>query len=398
MLTALNENGDLISLSDNPEEKQMISQCQNKTFYCPQCKEQLIIKAGEIRMIHFSHKKNSKCISSFSEPESDQHLKGKKQLHHFFLLKGLETHLEYYLKELQQRPDILVKYNTQRYAIEFQCSTISRKVLSSRTNGYISKGITPVWILGGLPYHKKNGSVYELSDFHFTLASTRKGIGLSLFSYNPQKKMVYMLVGIIPLTTRKVFATLYSLPLNKLTLPFPIKLKPKPLSHLHWLKEKNQWIANKVRFGSLISDPFLKEVYTAQENPFLLPAICGIPIEFMEHFLSHPCEWQFFIYQDCIKKLKAGQIISLKYVYQKMRNRINRGDVLIRKFPLDITNNCNWEAAIAQFFLYLTELEYFYQIGEDIFKLRKQLYRPKTNEEAVELEKEMYRRLASSKT
>ncbi|MCM3110451.1 competence protein CoiA [Lederbergia lenta] len=388
MLTALNELGDIISLAESYEEKALMRMRSNKSFYCPQCMEPLIIKAGNIRVTHFSHKKNSMCTTSFSDPESEQHLKGKKDLQYFFSNKGLETHLEYYLKDLRQRPDLLVAYKTNKYAIEFQCSVISRKILTNRTSGYISEGIKTIWIYGGLPYHKRYGSIYELTDFHFSLAMVRNNIGLSILSYYPKNKTLYILGGIIPITTRKVYATLYSLKLKNLTLPFNIRSKPNNISSAIWLKEKYQWIANKVRFGTLQNDLFLKAVYTAGENPFLLPTICGIPTKHMENFYSHPCEWQFYIYQDCILKLKVGQKISLKYVNQRVRNRINHGNILIRTFPMQ--TNTNWETTVEQFFISLTELEYFLKIGEDLFELLKQIPVPKTQEKIAELEESMY--------
>lgn len=387
MLTALNKHGNLISLVEHVEEEVLTTMRRN-SFYCPQCNESLILKAGKIRIMHFSHKKNSVCTTFFSEPESEQHLQGKKDLHQTFLNIGLETQLEYYIRDLRQRPDLLVSYKSDKFAIEYQCSPISRKVLTDRTNGYNSKGMTPIWIIGGFPYHKRHGSIYDLTDFHFSMAMLRKNIGLSILSYHPFNKTLYILYGIIPITARKVYATLYSLKQENFTLPFHIQSKPQKMSGTTWLKEKNQWIANKVRFGTLLKDSFLKAVYIAGENPFQLPVICGLPTKHMENFYSHPCEWQFYIYQDCIIKLKVGQKISLKYIYQRIRNRIKRGDIVIRIFPLQSLTN--WEAAIQQYFKILVQLGYFSQIGEDLFELLKQIVIPKALEETVEMEQNLY--------
>lgn len=389
MLTAVDESGMIISLAEKIEKDEILKWRRNKSFFCPLCNEKLLIKAGEIRIVHFSHKKNSNCTSAFAEPESIQHLEGKRDLHQFFTHMGLDTSLEYYVHEIQQRPDLLVTYQNKKYAIEYQCSPISRDLLRARTNGYKEADITPIWILGGLPFHKKHSTIYELTDFLFSLAIVRDGVGLSILSYKPDNKMIYLLTGIAPITSRKVNAAIHSVPLQQLT--FPLHIQPSALNHSNrsrWIREKNKWLANKVRYGDLLKDTFLKAVYMSGENPFLLPFICGIPSVHLENFQSHPCEWQLFIYIDCLKRLQLGQKISLKFVLQKIRIRIKMRDILIRQFPLD--SSSSWEETVAKYMELLVDQEYFLRIGEDLFELIKTISVPKTHEEAVKAEEKFY--------
>ena len=154
MLTALNEKGQIMSLARSVHLSDLQVWRQTHSFYCPICQESLIMKAGEIRIPHFAHKKNSDCTSGFSEPESHQHLEGKRHLNEFFIRQGLEPSLEHYLPAIRQRPDLLVNFMGRTYAVEYQCSPLSRNSLLDRTQGYIKEGIIPLWILGGYPYQK----------------------------------------------------------------------------------------------------------------------------------------------------------------------------------------------------------------------------------------------------
>ena len=294
------------------------------------------MKAGEIRIPHFAHKNNSDCTSPFSEPESYFHLEGKKHLNHFFNSKGLTSNLEHYIPAIRQRPDLLVKYEGKSYAIEYQCSTLSRKSLKNRTQGYLNAGITSLWIIGGHPFQKKKQNIFELTDFHWSFAMPRVGFGLTLLSYHPYNRMLYLLSNITPLSPRKVFANLHTQSLKEVSLPLQFPHINQAWIKKHWLLEKKKWIEKKVRFSNIVNDTFLKNVYTSGNNPFLLPNICGLPVLAMEHIQDHPLEWQFYIYEDCLKDLNIGQRISLKYVKHKLGGRMRQGNLTRREFPLRV--------------------------------------------------------------
>ncbi|MBS4207958.1 competence protein CoiA family protein [Bacillus sp. FJAT-50079] len=388
MLTAINEKGKFVSLVRKLSEAELQDWRCNHTFYCPECKEQLTIKAGTVRIMHFSHKRNTNCVSMF-EGESELHLEGKQDLYQFFHTQGIEVYLEYYLTNRKQRPDLYVKHEGRRFAIEYQCSSIPSEQLARRSLGYENERITPLWIYGGVPYQKQlNSHTFQLSEFHFALAKQRAQKNLSILSYSPKTKRIYLLHGIIPLTTRKVHATLYSHRLFTSTIPQQISIIPRKLNPIKWKQEKNKWLSAKVRSSNLARESFIKSVYTANDNPYMLPIICGLPCYMMECFHSHPLEWQYYIYQDCLKNLIIGQKISLKYVFQKMKMRIRNGFLFVRTFPLQQYNS--WEEAVIQYFLQLVKLEYFSRIGEDLFQKLKHIQTASSYEEAIKQEYAFY--------
>ncbi len=134
MLVAINDQGQSLVLTKSLTEA-TLKQLRETNFYCPQCKEKLILKAGAIKIPHFAHTAYSNCDSSFAEGESYPHLLGKQQLFEHFHEKKYDVQLEKYLHDVQQRPDLFIR--TKRlYALEFQCSRIPIELIEKRTNGY----------------------------------------------------------------------------------------------------------------------------------------------------------------------------------------------------------------------------------------------------------------------
>lgn len=136
MLTAQNKQNQRVAARD----------AQRKApYFCPSCREQVILKRGTRMMAHFAHRPNSNC-RPFSESESQNHLTGKWQLAAYF--GSYHVELEPYIQLLAQRPDLLVKRDEHIMAVEYQCSPISADKLLQRNQGYHSYGLEVTWILG----------------------------------------------------------------------------------------------------------------------------------------------------------------------------------------------------------------------------------------------------------
>ncbi|UZN00931.1 competence protein CoiA family protein [Lysinibacillus sp. MHQ-1] len=76
-------------------------------------------------MPHFAHHTQNQCSKFFAEGESKLHLQGKIQLFEWLQKLRLKVELEPYLTELSQRPDLLVAFDNNNFALEFQCSPIT---------------------------------------------------------------------------------------------------------------------------------------------------------------------------------------------------------------------------------------------------------------------------------
>lgn len=121
---------------------------------CPGCKQKVIFRKGQHKIAHFAHVRHAEC--GFSEGETTEHLKGKKQLYHWTKQQGWSPQLETYLPQIAQRPDLLLTIHGQRVALEFQCSPLSLERMIERNQGYQKLGIRVCWLLGQ-PYQRRLG-------------------------------------------------------------------------------------------------------------------------------------------------------------------------------------------------------------------------------------------------
>ncbi|WP_267202568.1 competence protein CoiA [Limosilactobacillus kribbianus] len=142
MLVAQGENG-LILAADA---------LVKKTYYCPACREPVILRRGRCKIAHFAHHSGSHC--RLGEGETPEHLLGKTQLQAWAQQRGYRPRLEVYLPAIAQRPDLLLMVGKQQVALEFQCSPLSLRRLRERNAGYHQLGISVRWLLGA-PYRRK---------------------------------------------------------------------------------------------------------------------------------------------------------------------------------------------------------------------------------------------------
>lgn len=101
MLSALDENGRLVSLLDEIPKKQ--------AFTCPACHSPVRLRHGQIMRPHFAHVFLENC-DFYSENESDEHLQLKEGLYQS-LSQSEKVVVEAVLPELHQVADILVNDN-----------------------------------------------------------------------------------------------------------------------------------------------------------------------------------------------------------------------------------------------------------------------------------------------
>ncbi|SDI54511.1 competence protein CoiA [Natribacillus halophilus] len=146
MFTATSPSGRTVSLLMSTDHAYIDAQAH---WYCPVCQERLQLKKGHKRRPHFSHLAHSKCPSSHAE--SQRHLEGKAVLYQWLREQGADVQLEVFLPASQQRADILVKTKSGTFAIEYQCSAVSREQIRARTEDYRALGIQVIWVL---PYER----------------------------------------------------------------------------------------------------------------------------------------------------------------------------------------------------------------------------------------------------
>lgn len=158
--------------------RQEIELFRKVTWSCLSCQTPVTLKNGSQIAPHFAHRAEASC-QSFSEGESEEHLRGKALLAQWCEQDNLVYELEAYLPELQQRPDLLID---ETIALEFQCSRLPLELLVKRTENYLAHGYTVIWIFGSHFFLKKQLSQLQLA----TLAYSSQ-VGFYLWQLDGQK-------------------------------------------------------------------------------------------------------------------------------------------------------------------------------------------------------------------
>lgn len=137
MLSAYNRSGEDVSaeeveLADGP-------------FYCPACREQLILKKGRKVVAHYAHRPDSDCEYT-NEGESEEHRLAKREIRQALMgVPGVtDVRLERYLRDV--RPDVSFVLNGDLVAIEIQLSQLSLEKIEERTKAYAIRNIAVLWM------------------------------------------------------------------------------------------------------------------------------------------------------------------------------------------------------------------------------------------------------------
>ncbi|MFD1429824.1 competence protein CoiA [Lacticaseibacillus mingshuiensis] len=144
MFVAMDSKAQLVTLNDH--EQAAALRVQGGQFVCPACRMPVGVRNGAIMPAHFYHL-GPPCEAS-TEPESLQHLTGKRWLADLGAKLGYEVALETYFPSIRQRADVVWRRGEATLVLEFQCSPLNEEKLAARTRGYQQLGLTVFWVLG----------------------------------------------------------------------------------------------------------------------------------------------------------------------------------------------------------------------------------------------------------
>ncbi len=246
-------------------------------FFCPTCQASVRLKIGEINIPHFAHKTLSSC-DQFSEPESSLHLHGKLLLHDFFKRLKHTVELEKYLSAIRQRADVFVN---ERYAIEFQCSTIPVSQLLQRSDGYQRLNVHPIWIKGLKEPVREEIGLLQLQAYEVAMFQQVDHISYLLLFYPPNNQFYYQ-SNLFYVSGNRWVGKTRSLQAEHQIFPFAL---PKPLTKDEFKlivgifqNLKRQYIRNQLYAGKRIGNSFCRLCYELQLEETNVPAFFGIPL------------------------------------------------------------------------------------------------------------------------
>ena len=331
MLQAKSNGGEIITLATLSKEEIDV-QRKVSQFHCPTCKEPVIIKAGQMVVPHFAHKSKVNCPSN-EGGEGPYHEKGKLLLYQWLKLQHLQVELEVYLKEIKQQPDLLLKINNRRIAIEFQCARISINQIQARNAGYQKIGIIPIWILGANQFQRKGQ--YHLKIDQFTSQFMHQ------FSASFPLKLFYFCPDAIQLTTfQNIYLTKTKLAIGKpdykklenirfTDLFLKHEFTEKELYEL-WKKEKKKFRLQPRNHLYGKEREWQQWLYLKQTHLEYLPSIIYLPISEQYKMNTPLWNWQSRLCIEVINPLPLGAEFSINRCEFVLRNHFHQSN----HFPL----------------------------------------------------------------
>ncbi len=382
MLTAQTKNGNKICLGYDFNKATLISLRKKEEFICPICGESVILKLGDQRVFHFAHKSGGNC-REFYENETVYHMEGKRQLFQWLNRQKIPCILEYYDREIRQRPDILFTHHGKRYALEYQCSTLPEHVFIKRTETYLENDYIPLWIVSDSQMKQKRKNMVSLSNFvYLFLRSTSTGFFYIPF-YCPEKRHFHFIDSITPLSVKNSFARQTFFPLDGVCVTDILEPKTNALPQLkYWNIELDKFLLNWLRHPSPKQKSILYEIYNHQLNIFLLPPEIGLPVSNALYIETPPLIWQTYLFLDILAAKRPGDFITLPEINKFLYKRTARKEIMIRHLPQ--LKKASPLSAVLGYLLLLEQLEIVTQKEENVFQLQRNIVIPASNREREE--------------
>ncbi|WP_442905345.1 competence protein CoiA [Jeotgalibacillus sp. ET6] len=316
---------------DGSKTRDELRELQNNMYFCPQCSDNVILKVGDLKIPHFSHKASNTC-KGFSEPESPEHLEAKLQLYKWLKNSAEQAEVEKIYPDFNQRADIGVRLRGKDYAIEFQRSRIAPRDFIKRTEEYTSNNVVPVWLLSHDVLKKPLKNKISLSSFHQQFIRYSPSLKqFFLVSYDHVHQSFSTLHYLIPLSSSAFLSSNSSFPLTHVEFPH-FSLQPLFYSEkeLNILKEqRKRWLKSRLVYGKGCVDGLLSLLYQQGTNLQVLPPWVGVPVRHSLFIKEPDAEWQCYLYLLLMESEEKS--LTLNDMVKKMNDYIDLGYLSLRQ-------------------------------------------------------------------
>ncbi|WP_419790637.1 competence protein CoiA family protein [Staphylococcus chromogenes] len=284
MLTAMNENNEQVSARQAS---------RLECYYCPICKERLILRQGIKVTPHFAHP-SGQIHLKHKGGETEQHLKMKQGLFEKLAQHYEHVCLEPYLSTICQIPDITIN---NQWAIEIQLSPIDVETMQVRTAGLQSLGYNVFWVT---EVPKKNKGSYYFTQRHQTsiIHQTR-----TLYCIDAKTFIPHKITQLTPIASKTFQGEIIPIPFEQWLedMSDPSKSIPPIRKLSQYFIER--YIAYCRRKNSVL-EPHLSLMYQLQLSDEQVCKLTGFIFPEQLYFLTHPVYWQLTV----LKSLKGGSI------------------------------------------------------------------------------------------
>lgn len=153
MITAKIGNNTINCYDGKYSKEELKTWASKNIIKCPVCGKDYEYCHGQINTPYFRHKDKFECDYLYSEPETEEHIKGKIALYNWIKSQDGVSNavLEAWITETKQRPDVMFEYGGQKWVIEFQCNPIATEQIE-RHKLYKAADIKDIWICGKEKY------------------------------------------------------------------------------------------------------------------------------------------------------------------------------------------------------------------------------------------------------
>ncbi|MCY7538325.1 competence protein CoiA [Bacillus pumilus] len=375
MNTAIMDNGKLIRITHHLSKNRLEHVRTTCKFYCPECREEVQLKLGEQRVYHFAHKQLTTC--PLASGETAYHQAGKEAIMNWLQRLGHKPVLEKYVSKIHQRPDVAVSIGGTSYAIEYQCSNISRQELRKRTAGLREAGLFPIWVIGANRLKRKSAQLFSFSSIHWgMLRESQKG---SLIFYCPLQNRFIHLAQLLVFQPTKICAAMTVRPPTAYRKLSDILSPPSSKRQVYkqWLKCIQQFRQRPPRILSNESKQLRDVFYEHHQTAFpFLPTELFIPLKEAYIFTSPVYVWQGCLY-DWIMRKKGNRPVTIQLLMTEIKRcvqmkevKLRYGDISIEEIKEVITAYVH--ALVRQGFLHMTK-EGNYEVASNQMPILKQI-------------------------
>jgi len=391
MLQAKTKDG--ISVTPAMLTKTEINQLKQDriSFYCPACNQEVIIKAGTKVVAHFAHRSIVKC-PSHEGSEGVYHEKGKLLLYQWLKGQGLSVHLEVYLPEIKQRPDLILTIHNKKIAIEFQCASISLKEVKRRNAGYKRAGIIPIWVLGGNRLERVSDNHFKLNQQLIPFIHQFPSSSISsLFFFSPNTRNLIRIQDIFITGKTMAIGKISIQRINGLTFKDMFKEHGFNPEGLYTLWEKEKFRLRVKQYQRLYGQELAwhQWLYLKGIHREVLPSIIHLPVTQQFKMKTPPWNWQSRLVLDIIDPLPVGRPVSL----QKVNHLLHAHHYPADSFPLIHSGI----SPVSEYLHFLSRLNIIKQTPAGNFIKTISIQKPKTIEQAIKEDKHLLHALMCKK-
>lgn len=293
-------------------------------FYCPACREPVMLKAGTKMIPHFAHFPNTHCRSG--QGEGPYHEQGKWLLYKWLVSQGIECHLEAYIDRIDRRADLLAVVNGREIAIEYQCARTSPSEIQERMQDYKEAGIEQIWILGGNRLRRKGRMKLKLNAFdQLFIHRFKRSMNDYLYYFCPQKLQLAIFQDFYFTNHSNVFGKLHFHSIKE--IKFPDLFSNDALSHNDlaalWTHEKRNFRLSSARHVFGPEAQFRQWLYLNQLHIEYLPSCIGLPVKGAECMKVPVWNWQSRLIVEVMMPIGLNGCISIDQIQYFMRHYKN---------------------------------------------------------------------------